>query len=147
MAERSSIEHLFDAELQHTGDVEMSPMGPKDGELVGGGEGEALGPVVTGKLRWSLYENTTPLGCSMQLPGEITTDDGALIQFEARGQAMVPNDEMPSHWRVGGAFRFQTKDQRYLWLNTVLALWLGDFDMNTGRALYRLYIPNTPPIR
>lgn len=109
MKEGSSVEHLFDAELQHTGDVDISPMGPKDGELAGGGEGKALGPVVTGKLRWSLYEKTTPLGCSMQLPGEITTDDGALIQFEARGQAMVPNDKAPAHWRVGGAFRFRPR--------------------------------------
>ena len=78
----------------------------------------------------------------MQVPGEITTDDGTLIQFEARGQAVVRDGKAPSHWKVDGGFRFQTKDQRYLWLNSVLALWDSDFDMNTAKAFYRLYIPN-----
>jgi hypothetical protein len=137
------MKHLFDAELHHTGGVAISPTGPIDGKLVGGGAGKALGPLVMGKMRWSLYENTAAVGCSMQLPGEITTDDGALIEFEARGQAIVPDDKAPSRWKVGGAFRFQTKDERYLWLNTVLALWDGDFDNNAGKAFYRLYIPHT----
>ena len=137
------MKHLFDAELQHTGSVEISPTGPIDGKLVGGGAGKALGPLITGNLRWSLYENSTAAGCSMQLPGEIRTEDGALIQFEARGQGIVPDDKAPSHWRVGGAFHFQSKDERYKWPDAVLALWDGDFDMNTGKAFYRLYIPNT----
>lgn len=43
--------------------------------------------------------------------------------------------------RVGGAFRFQTDDSRYKWLNAILALWEGDFNSGTGRARYKLYVP------
>lgn len=139
--EVSVMEHLFDAELHHAGTVELSPDGPKEGSLIGGGEGRALGPRIKGKLRWSLYENSTEHGCTMQLPGEITTDDGATILFEGQGYAIIPDRGSPSRWKVGGAFRFQTGDARYRWLNALLALWDGDFDMSTGRARYRLYAP------
>ncbi len=135
------MEHLFDLELEHTGKVELAPQGAKEGALVGGGEGSALGPRVKGQLRWTLYENSTQEGCTMQLPGEIVTEEGARISFEGQGHAIVPNQGEPSKWKVGGAFRFRTEDGRYGWLNAVLALWEGEFDMSTGRARYRLYAP------
>ncbi len=141
-AARSDMKHIVDMELQHTGEASVSPLWPKDGELAGGGEGKALGPLVKGKLRWSLYENTISAGCSMQIPGEITTDDGALIRFEARGHGMVPDPQKPSQWKVGGAFRFQTEDKRYAWLNTTLAMWDGTFNADTGKAFYKLYTAN-----
>lgn len=139
-AGRNVMEHLFDAELRHTGKVKLEPRGPKEGRLVGGGEGTALGPRIKGKLRWSLYENHAPGGCTMQLPGEIETEDGAKIHFEGQGHAIVPDKDTPSRWKVAGAFRLEAKDARYEWLNGVLALWEGDFDMSTGKARYRLYI-------
>ncbi len=49
----------------------------------------------------------------MQLPAEITTDDGAKIWMEGQGHAIVPEGDKPSQWRVGGAFRFRTDDKRY----------------------------------
>ncbi len=134
------MKRLLDAKLKHTGKVEFVPDGPKEGELVGGGEGTVQGRL-SGKMRWSLYENSTPRGCTMQLPGEILTDDGARISFQGQGHAIVPDKNLSSHWKVGGAFRFQTKDKRYLWLNRTLALWEGDFNMESGEAHYRLYAP------
>ncbi|MCI0407632.1 MAG: hypothetical protein L0191_03545 [Acidobacteria bacterium] len=135
------MEPLFDLELEHTGKAELAPQGPKEGTLVGAGEGKVLGPRVKGKLRWTLYENSTNDGCTMQLPGEIVTEDGDRVSFEGQGHAVVPNQGEPSKWKVGGAFRFHTADRRYEWLNAVLALWVGEFDMSTGRARYRLYLP------
>jgi len=135
------MEHLFDVDLQHEGTVELSPDGPREGSLVGGGDGRVLGPRIRGRLRWSLYENSTEHGCTLQIPGEIITDDGARIRLEGQGHAIVPDEGSPSKWRVGGAFRFRTDDTRYRWLNTILALWEGEFDMSTGRARYRVYAP------
>ncbi len=134
------MERLFDAQLKHTGKVEISPDGPKEGGLMGGGEGTVQGRI-SGKMRWSLYENSTPRGCTMQLPGEILTEDGATILFQGQGHAIVPDSNLRSRWKVGGAFRFQTGDERYLWLNSTLALWEGDFNMESGEAHYRFYVP------
>ncbi len=131
---------LFDATLKHTGKVEISPDSPKEGALMGGGEGIVSGRL-NGKMRWSLYENSTPRACTVQLPGEILTNDGARILFQGQGHAIVPDRNLPACWKVGGAFRFQTEDKRYLWLNSTLALWEGDFNMESGEAHYRLYVP------
>lgn len=135
------MERLFDAELKHTGEVKLEPRGAKEGRLVGGGEGTAHGARVSGKIRWSLYENSSKHACTMQLPGEIITEDGARIHFEGQGHAIVPNTSDPAKWKVAGAFRLESDDKRYEWLNATLALWEGDFDMGTGKARYSLYIP------
>ncbi len=137
----AAMQHLFDAEMQATGEVKLSPRGAQEGERVGGGEGQALGPRIKGKIRWSLFENSTKYACTMQMPGEIVTDDGATIWFEAQGHSIVPDENASSRWKLGGAWRFQTEDERYRWLNGMLALWDGDFDMGTGKARHRLYLP------
>lgn len=137
-----AMQHLFDAEVQATGKTVLSPRGPQEGDRVGGGEGRALGPRIKGTIRFALFENSTKHACTMQMPGEIVTDDGATIWFEAQGHSIVPDQTAPSRWKLGGAFRFQTDDERYRWLNGVLALWDGDFNMDTGKARYRLYLPD-----
>ncbi len=136
----SPLELLFEATLKYTGNVDISPDSPKEGDLTGSGEGTVRGRV-NGTLRWTLYENSTPKACTMQLPGEIRTEDGATIGFQGQGHALVPDKKAPSLWKVGGAFRFQTEAPRYAWLNNTLALWDGDFDVNTGEAHYRFYAP------
>jgi len=135
------LELLFSLELHYRGLIELAPVGDKVGQLVGGGDGTLIGPRVRGTVRWSNYETTgEDLVCTLQVPGFIQTDDGALIQFEGREFAM-PISEGNQVWRVAGVLRFKTNDRRYLWLNEVFALTSGSFDYEAGRARWTAFVP------
>jgi hypothetical protein len=134
------LEHLFSVELQYRGPIELAPFGEKDGRLVGGGDGTVEGAKVKGTLRWSNFERTHEDGvCTLQIPAVIETHDGAQIRFEARGHALQPDKARPHRWSETAALRFHTEDSRYQWLNTILAVWEGEFDMKAGRARARVY--------
>lgn len=135
-----ALEHLFDVEMQYEGPIELAPLGLPQGKLVGGGKGRVEGPALKGTIRWANYERSLSEGlCSLQVPAVIETDDGAEIRLEALGQARVPDPMRPHLWAVALAFRFQTEDARYGWMNSALAISAGEFDMNGGRARHRVY--------
>ncbi len=137
-----NLEPVFRIELQYTeGADECAPIGLKDGVLVGSGNGVIEGPRLRGTLSYSNYENTTPRLCTMQVPMIVKTDDGAEIRLEARGYAMVPDESQPARWRIAGVLRFETRDERYLWLNAHLAPYEGEFDAETGQGTLRAYLP------
>jgi hypothetical protein len=77
--------------------------------------------------------------CALQIPAEIRTDDGAGITFEASGHALVPDKTQPNRWINAMTLRFETQDDRYRWLNTTLGVWEGEFDMQTGVSIGRVY--------
>ncbi|MEW5975827.1 MAG: hypothetical protein AB1898_08470 [Acidobacteriota bacterium] len=133
------MEHLFGATLKHTDKADISPNSPIEGALTGGGEGTVRGQL-NGRIRCSLYENSTRQSCTMQIPGQILTEDSATISFQGQEHAIVPDSKLPSPWKVGGAFRSQTEDKRYVWLNSILALWVGDFNMDSVEAHHRFYV-------
>lgn len=135
------LEYLFDAKLSVTGGpARFSPHGPKEGDHVGSGEGTVSGRL-NGTIQWSLYENSNKEACTMQFVGEILTEDGARIRFEGQGHAIIPDGKTPSRWKQGGAFRFSTEVERYVWLNSTLAAWQGHFDAETETAELRFYAP------
>lgn len=135
------LTHLFDFALRYDGNApECPPPGAKEGRLLGTGEGSAEGTLLRGKVRWSNYEHTLAPGlCRLQIPGVIQTDDGAEIQFEAHGYAMQSDSLHPNLWASAGAFLFTSQNARYSWLVKRPVAWTGEFDANTGCALYRLY--------
>jgi len=138
------MKHLFDMELQYSDTaIECMPAGMKEERIIGSGEGTVKGPKITGTIWWSNYETTVRQGlCKLQIPGIIKTEDGAEIQFEARGMAMVPDKARPTKWLASGVFYFQANDDkngRYGWLNNTLAIYEGEFDMETAHAVYRAY--------
>lgn len=154
------MEPLLVAQLQYQTD--MAPVVPperRDGELLGTGDGTVEGPKVRGTIRWSFFERECPFdpgfldGPPVQLPegdylcetnpgGVIETDDGASIQFDAKGFARRrPSEEGQGVWSVASTVRFATSDPRYLWLNELLASYEGEFYEETGTATWRFYAP------
>lgn len=139
--ESTGLELLFHLELRHTGQVVSEPLSAREGEAIGGGEGRIEGRRIRGAvLRWSNFEQTLREGlCTIQVPAEVRTDDGAQIGFEGRGNAIMPDPAQPNKWRSAAVLRFQTADPRYQWLNGLLALWDGDFDTEKGLLRARVY--------
>lgn len=135
------MKHLFDVELRYAEGVQAAPLGETQGRLVGGGTGTVKGARIRGTVRWSNFERTVAEGvCTLQIPAEIRTDDGAEIEFEALGHALVPDKKQPSKWTNAMTLRFQTDDARYRWLNAMLGVWEGEFDMQTLISTGRVYV-------
>ena len=133
------LAQLFDAELQYQPDV--APVVPPEGRaarLLGSGDGQVTGPRINGRIRWSIFEEQRPGECKTNISGFIETDDGSRIGIETRGFGVVPDPARPSHWRMSAAIQFKA-DGKYAWLQSVLAVWDGSFDMDTGRHSYRAY--------
>ncbi len=135
------MKHLFDVELRYAEGVQCAALGEPQGRLIGGGTGTVNGARIKGKVvRWSNFEPTLAEGlCTLQIPAEIRTDDGAEIKFEAVGHTLVPDKAKPNKWINAMTLRFQTDDARYRWLNTALAVWEGEFDMQTLTSTGRVY--------
>ena len=134
-----SPRHLFDAELRYR--AGLAPLSEEgEGRLVGSGDGDVAGPVLTGTLRWTLFERPGELVCGMSPLLRIETSDGAVIDFEGRGFAVRERAEL-SQWRVAATLLFNTDDPRYAWLDGVLGFWEGEFDAGEHTARYRAYAP------
>jgi hypothetical protein len=134
------LEHLFEMELQFQ--QEVTPItSPEDraGKYVGSGNGTVKGSRIHGAVRWYLYEEREEALCRSSLAGRIETNDGAQIQFDSRGFFIQPDPSNPNKWITSASVRFDTADHRYEWLNRLLAVWGGEFDMETFRHHYQVY--------
>jgi hypothetical protein len=150
------FQHLFDAELAYRTD--MAPVVPaegREGKLLGSGDGRAQGSRIRGAVQFSFYEEGCPLDpgfleapaeaklaegdylCKTNPGGVIQTDDGATIQFDAKGFALRLEARAPI-WKVASAIRFATDHPSYRWLNDVLAVYEGEFNERTGTATWRV---------
>lgn len=137
-----SMKHLFDMDLQYSRNaVECVPVGIKEGRIIGSGYGIVEGSRIKGSIRGSNYENTVRQGlCKLQIPGTIKTDDGAELQFEARGMAIIVDKLHQTRWFASGVLHFQTDNgSRYASLNNTLAIYEGEFDIETAHAVYHAY--------
>ena len=63
------------------------------------------------------------------------------IMYKALGYAVVPNLEQPNRWLYTATVRFEEPDAPYEWLTEVVAIWIGEFDVETGKARYWAYLP------
>lgn len=134
------LEHLFDAELQYIeGKPRVSDEG-KVGEYVGSGEGTVLGDKINGTVHWTLFEAQGETVCESNLFGVITTDDGIEIKFDTMGFFMRPDEKAPYKWITSAAVRFVSESARYDWLNSILGVWEGAFDMASYRHRYKAYV-------
>ena len=135
------LEHLFEMELQFR--WELPPITSREGgegEFIGTGEGAVSGPRVHGTVRWDLFEKQEETLCRSNLIGVIKTDDGAQIQLDNRGFFIKPDKLNPNRWITAASVHLHTADPRYEWLNTRLAAWEGEFDMETFRHHYQAYV-------
>ena len=120
--------HLFDAELRYTDETTpvVAPDG-REGDLIGSGVGRVTGSLLSGTLGWSFYaadcaylavragfEHPVDELCRTHPGGEIRTDDGALIRWDARGFGLRGADPArPHRWRMASAIVFDTDDDLY----------------------------------
>lgn len=136
------LDRLFDAELRYQdGIAPVIPQYEVVGALVGSGTGRVAGTYFCGTLRWSNFERTLPDHCQLTLAGEIETEEGDVIHFDARGFALPPADGNTGPWRAAAALRFSAQDPDYRWLDALPAVWEGQFDEATATARYRAYVP------
>lgn len=145
-APASRLEPLAELELQVRPDAPvLTPPAEGRGKRLGGGDGVARGARLAGALRWELFERggvvTGEPRCELELAGELRTDDGAVLPFEARGYGVVPDPAAPASWRIAAVLRFDADDPRYAWLDGLLAPWHGGFDATTGRHRYTVFAP------
>ncbi len=132
------LKHLFDAHLQFRPDMPtIASADGRDGEPVGSGDGVVRGQV-SGKLRWTAFENAHGDFCDVNFPaGLIETDDGARIPFDAKGYSIRVGDGM---WKHGLALKFSPGDERYAWLAKTPGICEGEFNEETGQAAWRVYV-------
>jgi hypothetical protein len=132
---------LFQAEFYYRPDippVELHDTSSRSGELLGSGDGVVRGAILQGRVHWSLFEVQGPI-CETNMLGVITTDDGAHLEFETRGYGVVPDPNQSHLWEMPAVVKFRTESPTYQWLNAVLALWEGTFDMHSGIHSYQAY--------
>jgi len=135
------LEHMFEVELQfRQGIARVTASEGRGGEYIGSGDGTVKGPKIHGTVRWDLFEEQEEALCRSNLTGVIETIDGAQIQFDSRGFFIKPDKSNPNKWITSASVYLHTADQRYEWLNTRLAIWVGEFDMETLRHHYQAYV-------
>ncbi len=135
------LEPLFEIELQYTQQFpDAASVQGRVGDYIGSGKGSVKGPRIEGQIsRWDLYEDVSDVVCRSNLSGTIETNDGVQIKFDSMGFLMVPDKSQSHQWITTAGVRFETDDDRYTWLNNVLGIWEGTFNMETYRHHYQVY--------
>jgi hypothetical protein len=125
-----------------------TPVGARMTFIAKGGTLE--GPRIKGELLpgggdWLMVG--TDLIARVDVRATIRTDDGALIHYETRGVIDVPADG-PERLAAGERLpfeetyvrttpKFETSDERYSWLNGIVAI--GHNELVANRINYRIY--------
>jgi hypothetical protein len=142
-------EHLFDmaVDLEPAQPI-PTPMGARMTFVARGGT--IAGPRVEGELLpgggdW-LVVGSDGIG-RVDVRATIRTGDGALIHYEARGVISIPDDGLErlaagerlpfEETYVRTTPRFETADERYSWLNGVVAV--GHNELSRDHIDYRIY--------
>ncbi|MFQ5569624.1 MAG: DUF3237 family protein [Rhodothermales bacterium] len=148
----ADLELLFEAELTSYG--EAKPYVESSGsfyrgfsmrrDLIAQGEGTFAGPKMRGTITWSKLNRkfADHTHTSAHLVGFLEMDDGAEVMYKALGYAVVPNPEQPNRWLYTATVRFEEPDAPYAWLTEVVAVWIGEFDVETGNARSWAYLPS-----
>ncbi len=135
-----ALNPLFEVNLQYKqGLPPITSAEGRIGQYLGSGEGTVSGERLTGTVRWDLYEAVGETRCETNFAGVIETSDDVQIQFEAKGYGMVRDSSKPNKWTMVAALQFDTTDNAYAWLNNTIAVWDGEFDMETYRHHYQIY--------
>lgn len=136
----SHLQHLCNMELENRqGIARAIPDRGRLGEYLGSGEGAVFGQAINGIVHWDLFQEPGEFVCGSNLRGIIKVDDGSLITFDALGHLMRPDIAKPTEWVMTASIYFETDAQHYSWLNNVLAVLQGGFDMGAFRHSYVVY--------
>jgi hypothetical protein len=134
------LEPLFDMALDYgDGFFVIAPYGGTEGAGYGSGGGRVTGQEVNGSVRWSNHPRRREDGVMMpDAHGVIATDDGARILFHLGGYSNVI-EGAPSKRGIVSPATFATDDDRYRWLNDVIAIGEGVIDFETLRLELRYF--------
>jgi hypothetical protein len=134
------LEPIFDMDLDYEdGFFVIAPYGGTEGTGYGSGGGRVSGERVTGAVRWSNHPRRREDGVLMpDAHGVIETDDGARIVFHLAGYSTAIEGSSTQRAIVSPA-TFATDDDRYRWLNDVVAVGEGTIDFQTLRVRMRYY--------
>ena len=134
------LEPIFEMELDYAGGFfVIAPYGGTEGAGYGSGEGRVTGERVSGSVRWSNHPRRREDGVLLpDAHGVIETNDGARILFHLGGYSSVIEGEAAKRGILSPA-TFATDDDRYRWLNDVVAVGEGIIDFRTLRLQLRYY--------
>ena len=135
------LEHLCDVEFENQqGKKPVISRKAKVGEYLVSGEGAVFGANLNGVVQWDLTQEVDDHHCGSTLMGEILTDDRASIRFDTLGYMKRGEGDEASRYQLTGSVIFETGSYNYLWMNNVLGVWQGYYDMGSFRHSYRIYI-------
>ena len=138
MDEKNSNGIISEIRLEYKSGLEATTLSTgRVGHYIGSGFGIAKGKI-NGKVKWDLFEKNEEKLCEVNLVGIIETDDNAIINFDALGLFLKP-EEGPK-WKLAAGVTFDTKDEKYLWLNQAIAIWRGSFDSGTYKHHYKVLL-------
>lgn len=140
MTDAMQLEPLFEMELDYEGGFfVMAPYGEREGSGYGDGRGRVAGDHLDGSLRWSNHPHRREDGVLVpDAHGVIETDDGARIIFHLTGYSSLI-EGFPNLRAIVSPATFETDDDRYRWLNDVIAVGEGVIDFETLRLRLRYY--------
>ena len=142
---RTTDDRLFELTLRpergfwNDGLPDTSPDG-RVGQYLASGQGTADGAQLEGTVSWDLFEDQEDETIHpSDMAGHIHTTDGASISFQTLG-VFIPENDAKTRWQQSAAMRFHTDDERYGWLNGVLATMDGSFDYDTMTHRYHVSV-------
>jgi len=133
------LEHLCDVDMSYVGEtVRMEPYGGKESEWFGQLEGTLRGPKLSGRLHWANHARKREDGVwCPDAHGYVTTNDGARIFMTMRGYNLRRSDS--DLGSVVATCTFGTSDERYRWLNAVIAVAEGTRDVQANNTRLRVF--------
>lgn len=134
------LEPLFDMELDYAGGFfVLAPYGGTEGSGYGSGGGRVTGERLSGSVRWSNHPRRREDGVLLpDAHGVIETDDGGRVLFHLSGYS-TPVEGQEAMRGILSPATFATDDERYKWLNDVVAVGEGVIDFRTLELRLRYY--------
>ncbi len=136
------LELLSEFRLQYEKSQPRVTLGdPRVGSYLGSGTGTARGSLLSGKIRWDLFEARSETFCAADFRGQVDAEDGVAVEFECIGFFRRPSsNEMV--WTMSGSVFFRSQHARFSSLTERPAVWEGAFDMSTHTHRYLVYRAN-----
>jgi uncharacterized protein DUF3237 len=134
------LEPLFHMDLDYEdGFFVLAPYGGTEGAGYGSGKGRVSGDRVSGAVRWVNHPRRREDGVLVpDAHGVIETEDEARIVFHLGGYS-TPIEGSPSVRLIVSPASFATDDDRYRWLNDLVAIGEGTIDFQTLRISMRYF--------
>ena len=132
LIEFAKIEMLFKEKREN-------PPPGKFNLYLGSGDGSINGEKITGTVDWNLYEDQSKIICDVHFIGMITTEDKAVIEFEALGFFMREGES--SLWFLTTGIKFSTENENYSYLDNRVGVMEGKFDMDAFVHNPTIYLP------